>query len=114
MKKAIVFFCIAIGVGIALFTTFFEDTGVKIVMSCIGAMVGTIVGGALAGICDPVHGSVRSTVPDDEDMFVGLGLTPADLMQNYWRDKGRPPLTEDFEPEQGDHTYDGSHFPHDL
>ncbi|MCU6435353.1 hypothetical protein LPB67_16370 [Undibacterium sp. Jales W-56] len=107
MKKTPLFLGIAVGAGIGLFATIPEGIGVKIVMMLIGAIAGTAIGGAVGQIGE--HKGHRIKHDDDDDAFVGLGVTPADLLHNYWRDKGRLPLTEPPEPEQDDHIFDPDH-----
>ncbi|MES2299351.1 MAG: hypothetical protein V4582_20095 [Pseudomonadota bacterium] len=105
MRKTPIFVGVALGAGIGLFATISEDIGVKIGMMLIGALVGTAFGGAYARIGDTKSDSLKY----DDDAFIGLGVEPEDLMHNYWRDKGRPPLTDPLEPERGDHMFDPDH-----
>ena len=109
MKKAFIFVGIALGVGITLFATIFEEVGVKIVMSGFGAIAGIAVGGAVGSICEHGFGPRKAVMHNDEDALVGLGVMPVDLAHNYWRDKGRLPLTSDLEPERGRHMFDGDY-----
>ena len=111
MKKVFIFVCIATGVGIALFTTFFDEIEVKVVMSCIGAMVGAIFGCAVAGLFGKGGTHLKRLIPDDDNhAYVGTGVRPVDLAHNYWRDKGHPPFTDPhLEPERGRHMFDGDY-----
>lgn len=70
-------------------------------MILIGALVGVAAGGAIA----PIARKSRALKFSD-DALAGLGVTPEDLARNYWRDKGRPPLTSLLEPELGYHQFD--------
>ena len=105
MKKTSIVVGIALGAGIGLFATIPEEIGVKVGMMLIGALAGTALGGAIARMGE-IRGRKANKYDDDDDALVGLGVTPADLMHNYWRDKGRPPLTETLESERGDHMFD--------
>jgi hypothetical protein len=71
-------------------------------------LVGTALGGAIAYIGDKRRASSEYQ-NDDGDALTGLGVAPADLMHNYWRDKGRLPLTEPLEPERGVQMFDPDH-----
>ena len=107
MKSTPIIIGIAIGVGVGLFATVPDDIGVKIGMMLIGALAGTAVGGAIARIVD--RRGQTTQIDDDDDVFVGLGVTPVDLMHNYWRDKGGLPLAEPLEPERGNQMFDPDH-----
>ncbi|MES2260964.1 MAG: hypothetical protein V4724_20795 [Pseudomonadota bacterium] len=107
MKTTPIIVGIALGVCIGLFVTIPEDIGVKIGMMLIGALAGTALGGAIA--CIGEKQGRKAQYDDGDDALVGLGVTPADLMHNYWRDKGRLPLTEPLEPERVDHMFDPDH-----
>jgi len=101
MKKTPIFVGMALGVLAGLFTSLPDDVGLKIVMMSIGALVGVAVGGAVAHI-----GKKDKHLKSDDDALAGLGVTPDDLMRNYWRDKDRPPLSSPLEPEHGHHQFD--------
>ncbi len=108
MKKTPIFVCVTLGASIGLFATIPEGIGLKVVMMSIGALVGTAFGGAIARMGE--KGRHRSKHEDDDDALAGLGVTPADLVQNYWRDKGRPPVQLSETPElEGDHMFDPDH-----
>lgn len=101
MKKLPLWVGMAVGSLIGLFTSILDSLGVKIGMMLIGALVGVAVGGAIAQF-----GKKGRTQKSDDDALAGLGVTPEDLARNYWRDKGRPPLTSSLEPEHGHHQFD--------
>ncbi|WP_420475248.1 hypothetical protein [Noviherbaspirillum sp. ST9] len=101
MKKLPILVGTMAGALIGLFTSIPDDVGLKIVMISIGALAGVAVGGAIAGI-----GQKGIALKSDDDALAGLGVTPEDLARNYWRDKGRPPLTSPLEPEHGHHQFD--------
>lgn len=107
MKTTPIIVGIAFGAGVGLFATIPDEIGVKIGMMLIGALAGTAVGGAIARMGDRRWHTTR--IDDDDDAFVGLGVTPADLMHNYWRDKGGLPLAERLEPERGSQMFDPDH-----
>lgn len=102
MRKAIFSIFIVVGVAIGLLSTLTDDSSVKAVMMTIGAVAGAAIGGAISGIV----ARVRKKQEFDGEALPGLGMTPTDLMDNYWRDKGRPPLTSALEPEHGRHQFD--------
>lgn len=101
MKKLPIWVGTAVGALIGLFTSISNDVGLKIVMMSIGALAGVAVGGAIARI-----GQKGQALKSDDDALDGLGVTPEDLARNYWRDKGRSPLTSPLEPEHGLHQFD--------
>lgn len=101
MKKLPIWIGTAVGAVIGLFTSISDDVGLKIVMMSIGALAGVAVGGAIARI-----GKKGRALKSDDDALAGLGVTQEDLARNYWRDKGRPPLTSPLEPEHGLHQFD--------
>lgn len=105
MKKAPIFVGVALGAIVGLFSAIPDDVGLKTVMMSIGALVGAAVGGAIARI-----GKKDRPLKSDDDTLVGLGVTPDDLMRNYWRDKDRPPLTSPLKPEDGRHQFDSDYF----
>jgi len=107
VKKTPIIVGIAFGAGVGLFATIPDEIGVKIGMMLIGALVGTAIGGAIARMGDKRGHTTR--IDEDDDAFVGLGVTPADLMHNYWRDKGGLPLAEPWEPERSNHMFDPDH-----
>lgn len=101
MKKLPLWVGMAVGALIGLFTSIPDGVGLKIVMMSIGALAGAAVGGAIARI-----GKKGRALKSADDALAGLGVTPEDLARNYWRDKGRPPLTSPLEPEHGHHQFD--------
>jgi hypothetical protein len=101
MKKLPLWVGMAVGALIGLFTSIPDGVGLKIVMMSIGALAGAAVGGAIARF-----GKKGRALKSADDALAGLGVTPEDLARNYWRDKGRPPLTSPLEPEHGHHQFD--------
>ena len=102
MRKVILFIFVVVGAAVGLASTLTDDWGVKTVMMIIGAVAGAAIGGAISGI------AARGRMKQEFDIAAmpGLGMTPTDTMDNYWRDKGRPPLTSALEPEHGRHQFD--------
>lgn len=102
MRKTIFFTFVVIGAAIGLASALEDEWGVRAVMMTIGAVTGTAIGGAISGI------AARGRMKQEFDIAAmpGLGMTPTDTMDNYWRDKGRPPLTSALEPEHGRHQFD--------
>jgi hypothetical protein len=102
MRKLIFLMFIAVGGAFGLAATLTDTWGLKVVMMAIGAVAGAAIGGAISGIAARGRAKTQfdsATVPES-------GRTSADLMDNYWRDKGRPPLTSALEPEHGRHQFD--------
>lgn len=102
MRKAMFFIFVVVGAAVGLASTLTDDWGVKTVMMIIGAVAGAAIGGAISGIAARGRKKLRF----DSEALPGLGITPTDMMDNYWRDKGRPPLTSALEPEHGRHQFD--------
>ena len=102
MRKAMFFIFVVVGAAAGLASALTDDWGVKAVMMTIGAVTGAAIGGAISGIT--ARG--RKKLQFDSEALPGLGTTPTDMMDNYWRDKGRPPLTSALEPEHGRHQFD--------
>ena len=102
MQKVVFFIFVVVGAAVGLGSALADDWGVKTVMMTIGAVAGAAIGGAVSGIA----ARVRRKQEFDGEALPGLGMTPTDLMDNYWRDKGRPPLTSALEPEHGRHQFD--------
>jgi hypothetical protein len=102
MQKAVFLVFVVVGAAVGLASALTDDWGVKMVMMTIGAVAGAAIGGAVSGVA--ARGSKK---PDlDSEALTGLGMSPTDLIDNYWRDKGRPPLTSALEPEHGRHQFD--------
>ena len=102
MRTALFFIFVAVGAGVGLASALTDDCGVKVVMVSIGAVTGAAIGGSISGIA----ARVSKKQAFDNSAVPGQGMTPMDLMDNYWRDKGRPPLTSALEPEHGRHQFD--------
>jgi hypothetical protein len=105
MKKLHLWLAIATGALIGLLASIPDGWGVKIGMILLGSLVGVAIGGAIARI-----GKRAQSTRYDEDALAGLGVSPEDIARNYWRDKGRPPLTSSLKPELGSHQFDPEHF----
>ena len=101
MQKVLLFIFVVVGAAVGLASAVTDHWGAKTVMMTIGAVAGAAIGGAISGI------AARGKKPDlDSESLPGLGMTPTDLIDNYWRDNGRPPLTSALEPEHGRHQFD--------
>lgn len=102
VRKTVFLTLVVIGAAVGLVSATGDDWGVKIVMLTVGAVAGAAIGGAVSGIA----ASGRKRLSREADLETGLGMQPNDLMDNYWRDKGRPPLVSALEPEHGRHQFD--------
>jgi hypothetical protein len=102
VRKAVFLTLVVIGAAVGLVSATGDDWGVKIVMLTVGAVAGVAIGGAVSGIA----ASGRKRLSREAEVMTGLGMQPDDLMDNYWRDKGRPPLVGALEPEHGRHQFD--------
>lgn len=102
MRKTVFLTLVVIGAAVGLVSATGDDWGVKIVMLTVGAVAGAAIGGAVSGIA----ASGRKRLSREADVATGLGMQPDDLMNNYWRDKGRAPLVSALEPEHGRHQFD--------
>ena len=102
MRKAVFLTLVVIGAAVGLVSATGDDWGVKIVMLTVGAIAGAAIGGAVSGIA----ANGRKRLSREVEVAPGLGMQPDDLMDNYWRDKGRPPLVSALEPEHGRHQFD--------
>lgn len=85
MRKLIFIGFVVAGSSVGLLSTLGDGWGLKLFMTCLGALVGTAVGGALSRIGRRGRSSLYH-----EDTLHGLGTTSEDLMDNYWRDEGHP------------------------
>ena len=97
MRKLIFISFIVLGAAVGLFSALNDDWGVRAVMMTIGAVVGTVLGGALTitGRRGRTRGSVE---PDDAPL--------EELDRNYWRDKGHPPFMKPPNAEPDRHMFD--------
>lgn len=84
MRKSVFAFFILLGAALGMFVALNESIGLKIVLGGIGAVVGTAVGGALAGIGRRRHRPVGHF--DDAD---GFTTEQENQIRNYWLDRGR-------------------------
>lgn len=94
MRKLIFIGFIVAGSAIGLLSTLGDGWSLKFFMMCGGALVGTAVGGGLLRI-----GRGESLVPRQDDTLRGLGTTPEDLVDNYWRDEGHPQFMKPPSPD---------------
>ena len=82
MRKAIFIGFIVVGAALGLFSAASEGTGVRIVMTIIGAVVGVAIGGALSAVGRRRRAKHASSMVD-------LPETPNERVSNYWLDHGR-------------------------
>lgn len=102
MKKRRIFLIgAALGAAGGLYFSLVDTVVVQIVMMTCGLAVGLVISGALALI-----GKQGPILPFDSDPLAGLGMTSDDLLQNFWRDKGKPPFTNWTDPVLMQHLYD--------
>jgi len=94
MRKLIFIGFIVAGSAVGLLSTLGDGWGLRLLMMCVGALVGTAGGGALSRI-----GLGGSPVPRRDDTLRGLGTTPEDLVDNYWRDEGHPQFMKPPSPD---------------
>ena len=96
--KRFSFWFLAMGGGVAgLFSTLHQDLDVKIVMVIMGGVVGTILGAIVSGIAQRRHLDASRISHDD---ISGIGFSPDDQVNNYWRDKGESfPMPSHPDPE---------------
>lgn len=94
MRKLIFIGFIVAGSAIGLLSTLGDGWGLKLFMTCLGALVGTAAGGALSRI-----GRGGRPMPYSNDILRGLGTTSEDLMENYWRDEGHPQFMKPPSPD---------------
>ena len=102
MRKTILLAFIAVGATIGFASAMADDWGLRIVMMTIGAVAGAAVGGAISRAAP----RGERWPGRDAEVAPGLGITQDEAMDNYWRDKGRPPLVSALEPEHGRHQFD--------
>ncbi|WP_157979386.1 hypothetical protein [Rhodoferax ferrireducens] len=84
MCKSVFVFFILLGAALGMFVALNESIGLKIVLGSIGAVVGTAVGGSLAGIGRRRH---RPMVHFDDTN--GFTTEQENQIRNYWLDRGR-------------------------
>ena len=94
MRKLIFIGLIVAGSAVGLLSTLGDGWGLRLLMMCVGALVGTAGGGALSRI-----GLGGSPVPRRDDTLRGLGTTPEDLVDNFWRDEGHPQFMKPPSPD---------------
>lgn len=102
MRAVIFLGFVAVGAAVGLISTLPDDWGLRVVMAAIGAIAGAAIGGAASRI----FAGSRKTSEVESETAPGPGGTGDDLVENYWRDKGRPQLTSALEPEHGRHQFD--------
>jgi hypothetical protein len=94
VRKLIFIGFIVVGSAIGLLSTLGDGWGLKFFMICVGALVGTAAGGGLSRI-----GRGGRLVTRQNDTLRGLGTTPKDLVENYWRDEGHPQFMKPPSPD---------------
>jgi hypothetical protein len=94
MRRLIFVGSIVVGAAIGLLSTLGDDWGLKLLMVSLGALVGTAVGGGLSKI-----GRGGSCALREGRALRGLGTTPEDLLDNYWRDEGHPQFMKPPSPD---------------
>ena len=82
MRKAIFIGFIVLGAAMGMLVGLGEGIGLKLVFGCIGAVAGTAIGGALAGIG-------RRRLETQETEAHGLTDSQNARRKNYWLDRGR-------------------------
>jgi hypothetical protein len=82
MRKTIFIGFIVLGAAIGGATGLGESIGLKLLFGCIGAIAGTAIGGALAGIG-------RRQQESEEAEVQGLTDSQNVRRKNYWLDRGR-------------------------
>ncbi|MBA4282369.1 MAG: hypothetical protein C0437_23750 [Ralstonia sp.] len=102
VRHAVLIGFVAVGAVVGMVVTLVDGWGLRIVMMTIGAIAGAAIGGAVSRI---VAGG-RKPPNVEGDVAPGQDPTGDDLLENYWRDKGRPQLTSALEPEHGRHQFD--------
>lgn len=105
MKNSAIWIGMATGGLIGLFTSIMDSLGLKIVMMSIGVIAGAAIGGAFSRSRKD-HRKAMYEVDESH----GLGTSPEDRMQNFWRDKGKiVPFSGPPEPEGTNHDFDREH-----
>ena len=94
MRKLVVIGFVIAGAAIGLLSSLGETWALKVFMMGLGGLVGAIAGAALSRI-----GQGSSSTPRRDDALRGLGTTPEDLMDNYWRDEGHPQFMKPPSPD---------------
>lgn len=87
MRKLIFIGFVVAGSAAGLLSTLGDRGGLKLLMMCLGALVGAAAGGALSRV-----GRGGRLTAHRDDALRGLGTTPEDLNDNFWRDEGHPPF----------------------
>lgn len=106
MKKLPIFIGIVVGALVGLLASVSDGFGLKIVMMSIGALAGTAIGGAFSR-----SRKDRARAVYEADESYGLGTSPEDRMENFWRDKGKVvPFSGPPEPEGTSHDFDRERF----
>ena len=102
MRKLIFMSFIVLGAAVGLVTSLHDDWNVKVVMMTIGAVIGTVLGGALTATG---RGS-QSPQTFESDESYGQGTTAKDRDRNYWRDRGHPPFMKPSSADPDHHMFD--------
>ena len=93
MRKLIFIGFVVAGSAVGLLSTVGDSWALKLLMICIGALVGTVAGGALSRM------GRGGLMFHRNETLRGLGTTSDDLMDNYWRDVGHPQFMKPPSPD---------------
>ncbi|PZQ01879.1 MAG: hypothetical protein DI587_03395 [Variovorax paradoxus] len=106
MRKFIFLLFLVIGVGLGWLSARHDDAGMQIGMMLVGALLGSVVGGALSQI--GARNSRRLPLLTEEELnpIPGMGLSSRDMAANYWRDEGHPPFMKPPRVEHDIHMLD--------
>jgi len=83
MRKTLFVIFIVLGSSVGVFAALNESIGLKVVLGSIGAVAGTAIGGAFAGI-----GRRRGRAYAQFDETDGLAVVQDEQARNYWLDRG--------------------------
>ena len=86
MRRLVFSVFVLIGAGAGGITVRHDGLGVVLVMMGIGAVVGTVLGGALTGI------GTQGRRWHEPGSAQGYSAVSEEREQNYWRDRGHPPF----------------------
>lgn len=93
MRRFIFIGFISAGFAVGLLSTLGDSWGLKLLMACLGVLVGAVAGGVLSRI------GRSGPMSYQNDSLRGLGTTSEDLMDNYWRDEGHPQFMKPPSPD---------------
>jgi hypothetical protein len=103
MRKPIFIGFIVVGAAVGMLVVIDGDWGLRVVMTIIGAVSGTAIGGVLTGM-----GKKRGfdRMPTALSGPFGLGTSSDDLARNFWRDEGHAPFSKPPRAEPDRHMFD--------